>query len=181
MPLEQKFQRVEPGSPNQCQAIAGQGQCHFAAVPGFKFCPMHHGQEQASDRRAKLHQYRMGKWQARVEEFETHENVKSLRSEVGVLKMLLEETVSKCESSMDLLMASSKISDIIDKIHRLVPTMQKMEQNAGITLDKNAVLQLADVIVTIMADYIEDGDDKALAADRIIQAIVEAKPAATTE
>ncbi len=178
MPLEQKLERCEPGDPGQCQAVAGQGQCHYLAVPGFKFCRMHHGREQSAAKIKSLHQYRMGKWQARVEEFETHESVKSLRSEVGVLKMLLEETVARCESHVELLMASSKIGELVDKIHRLVPTMEKMEQNAGITLDKNAVLQLADVFAAIIGEYVDDEDSKMEIADRIISAVVDAKPAA---
>lgn len=176
MPLEQKLNRCEPGSPNQCEAIIATGQCHYQVVPGFKFCPMHAGQSIAAAKRASKSAYEFGKWQAQIEKFTEHESIKSLRAEVGVLSMLLSNVVSMCEDNHALLLNSSKIGEIVDKIHRLKPTMEKMEANAGITLDKDAVLQLADVIVTIISDFIEDPDDKTMVADRIIQAIVEAKP-----
>jgi len=175
---EAKLERCEPDNPKRCQAVCGgaTGQCPYLAVPGFKHCKMHHGQELSSQRKAQKHQYNLGKWQARIEEFEGHEQIRSLRSEIGITKMVLEAVVNKCEDAHELMMNSSKISELVSKIEKLVPLMQKMEDHAGITLDKAAVLQLADTIAAIMADYLEDPDDKAECADRIISAIVEAEP-----
>jgi hypothetical protein len=174
---ETKLERCEADNPKRCQAVsAGVGQCPYLAVPGFQYCKMHHGQEHAAARRKEKHQYNLGKWQARIEEFEDHEQIKSLRSEIGITKMVLEAVVNKCEDAHDLMINSSKISELVSKIEKLVPLMQKMEDHAGITLDKAAVLQLADRIAAIMADYLEDPDHKAECADRIISAIVDAEP-----
>lgn len=176
--MASKLIRCEADSPDRCQGmLLGQhSQCPYTKVPGFDFCPMHAGAGIAADRKARLKHYQLGKWQARVEEFRSHEEMRNLRSEIGILQMTLETVINQCQDEHDLIMSSDKINSIVARIEKLIPLCAKMEEQAGITLDKNAVLQLADTIVQIMGDYLEDPDSKMELADRIISAVVDARP-----
>lgn len=173
--LDNKFTRCEPDDPSRCQSIVTAGQCPFKATPGFNFCPMHTGRGVSEARKSELKMYRLGKWQARVEEFNSHPELKTVRNEVGIMRVLLEEILGKCTDSHELMCNSNKICEVVGKIERLVPLMQKLEDSSGITLDKNAVLQLADVIAAIIGDYVESSDAKAEVADKIITAIVDCR------
>lgn len=176
--MEKVYERCEPDDPLRCQGVlkAGGTQCHYKRVPGFDFCPMHTGAGIAADRKDRLAHYKLGKWQARVEDFKNHEELRTMRSEIGILQMTLEVIVNQCEDAHDLMINSDKINAVIARIEKLIPICAKMEENAGITLDKNAVLQLADVIAVIIGDYVSDSDAKTEVADRIISAIVQAQP-----
>lgn len=171
MPVESKFVRVEADDPRRCQGIYRNGQCPYKAVEGGTNCPMHAGPSQAT---AKSEQnkriYRLSKWQNRVGELADHEQVKGLREEIGVLRVLLEETMSLCHDSTTLLMYSNRISDLATRIEKLVNSCHRLEQSSGLLLDKSAALNIGAQIVEIVSRYVSNEE----ALDSIGQGIVDA-------
>jgi hypothetical protein len=176
--IENKYERCsEPDDPNRCQARGGEGQCPFKAIPGAINCARHQGDNQFKKEQEKQKDmYRLAKWQARVAEFSEHDEVKSLRSEIGIARMLLEETVVRCKDSNELLMYSSKISDLVCKLEKLVSSCHRLEASTGMLLDKTAAIHLASVIVTIIGDYVPDPDVIDKISNEIVLAIVTKAP-----
>lgn len=171
--IDNKYTRSEPDDPNRCQSGGKQGQCPYLAVANSTYCARHTGhQQQKSENEKQKNMYRLAKWQARVAEFAADDNVKSLREEIGIVRMLMEETVVRCNDSNDLLMYSSKISDLATRLEKLVTSCHRLEASTGMLLDKSAAIHLASVIVTIIAEYVTDADAIDKISNEIVLAIV---------
>jgi hypothetical protein len=178
MAVESKFERVEADSPLRCQGkSATHGQCPFKRCENSQYCPMHGGMigvRKAEEERKRL--YRLGKYQTRVNEIADHDQTKSLREEIGITRMVLEEIVSACNDGNDIIFASSKISDLVTKIEKLVSSCHRLEESTGVLLDKSAALHLASVMVGIIGKYVEDSDAIERISQEIAEAIAGAKP-----
>ncbi len=103
-----------------------------------------------------LRNYRLGKWKARVGEFADSQGLKSLREEIGILRVILEEMMNQCNDATELLLFSVRMADLVMKIEKLVASCDKMEGKMGLLLSKDSVLQLASEFVEIINGEIED-------------------------
>lgn len=158
--------------PNRCQGNNKVGQCSFLAVPGSNMCPKHDLHNIARQRNADKRNYRLTKWQARMEEFADSDKVKSLREEIGILRILLEENMNRCQSAMDIVLYSGKISDLVVKIEKLVASCHRLEQSTGLLLDKSAVINLSNTIITIIANNVKDDAILSVVSDQILDAVL---------
>jgi len=171
MPIEHKLTRCEATDPHRCQATGQHGQCPYLAIPDFSFCQRHVGVSVAADAKRRSNQYRLQIWQKRLDEFAESDNVKSLRDEIGILRILMEEILNKCTDSNQLLIYSSKISDLAIKIEKLVTSCHRLEARMGMLLDKSAALSLAGQIVDIIGQHVSDPDTIDSISSGIISAL----------
>ncbi len=172
MAEEADYQRVADDAPNRCQGITGKGQCQMAAMPGHSRCRIHGGAMHGQAKK-EIRNYRLGKHQARVEEFADNDKVKSLREEIGIIRMVLEEVVNKCNEAIDLQINAGRIMSLVAQVNVLVTSCHKLEASTGLLLDKTQILQLADVLTAIMARYVEDEAALDLVAQEITFAIMD--------
>jgi hypothetical protein len=157
MAIDNKFERVEANDPNRCQATNAHGQCPYKSGEHSSYCSMHGDNKAAEAHRKKLlNMYHLSKWQNRVDEFSEHDNVKSLRSEIGIARMVMETILNQCNDKSDLLLYSGRIMEMLTKIQGLIVSCHKLESNLGQLLDKASALNLASQIVTIVAEEIND-------------------------
>jgi hypothetical protein len=172
--------RLEPDDPNRCQGTAGNFQCHHPKVAGSNFCQYH---ASARDRGQVVvkstRQYRLAKWQARLSEFAEHPEIKSLREEIGIARITLEEIINQCHSPQQLVMASQRVSDLVTRIEKLVSACHRLEERTGAVLDKTAAIQLANRIISVIADHVENADVLEKVADELIKAVINEKPSGT--
>jgi hypothetical protein len=157
--IEKKLERVEaPNDPNRCQSSGAGGQCPYKAQPGSQFCHRHSGSEQSHQRREKVRMYRLNQYQARVNEISDNDQIKSLREEIGILRMTLETVINSCKSEAELIIYSGRISDMVVKIEKLVNTCQRLEISTGEMMDKTKALTLAGTIVSIIGKYVTNAE-----------------------
>lgn len=97
-------------------------------------------------------QYKLLKWQERVSQFAEHSEAKNLRDEIGILRMMLEERLNMCTDSQELMMHSSVISSLVEKIERTVLSCHKLEDSMGSLLDKSILIQFADRVISIVSE-----------------------------
>lgn len=177
MAIDNKFKRCEPDDPKRCQAVCKSGQCPYFAMEGSKNCPMHSGSAQQNfNNQEAVRLYRLTQWRDRVNEHADHDKVKSLREEIGILRVVLEQVINGCKNNIDLLMNSNKISDLIIKIEKLVSSCHRLEQSTGMLLDRQAALHMASVIVTIIADHVEDPEAVDIISNEIMRTILQPTP-----
>lgn len=177
MPIVSKFTRWEAAEHHpseRCESTVANGQCPFLAVPETKTCPMHGANKSQQvlleeTRRA----YRLRKWQDRIADFADDEQIISLREEIGILRMVMEEMLNKCEDSQDLLMMSHRIADTALKIERLITTCEKIERRTGAMLSKRSIIQLASRFVEIINNHVEDPDILEQISDEMVRATKE--------
>lgn len=145
-----------PADPDRCQGITAMGQCqNKVSVPGGKYCSMHGGAiELRAQEKANLNRYRLSKFQSQYEKHLSQPEVKSLRDEIAILRMMLEERLNSCTGSSDLVIASGPISDLIGKIEKVVVSCHKLELAADQMLDKARLFQIADQVVKAVGKYI---------------------------
>jgi hypothetical protein len=158
--LQNKFERCEPDDPNRCQASGKQGQCPYKAeqkVDGtyFSHCIRHNASRRREDENKRMRNFRLGLFQQRMEEFADNDQVKSLREEIGITRLLLEEIIRTCQDSTQLVMASNKIADLVLKIEKLVTSCHRLEKSSGMLLDKATIQRLADSIINIISGHVE--------------------------
>lgn len=165
------YKRVEPDDPTCCQGVNKNGPCNLQAIEGQRFCRMHFGIGHKQAEKTAARNYRLNVYQHRINEFADNDQVKSLREEVGVLRMLLEETINKCKNDTELLLYSNKIADLVIKIEKLVASCHKLELSSGSLLDRNTVMIIADVVIQIVGEVIPPDKINEVSA-RIMDSIV---------
>ena len=161
----------EDNDADRCQAvIKSQGQCRNVQHPESEYCLAHGGNMagQALEKE-RISSYRLSKWQARLERQSQHPGVKNLRDEIGILRMIMEETLNRCENDFDLITQSQKISDLAMKITAVVEKCHRLEGSMGQLLDKTTILRLAGQFIDIITS--EDLPEATL--DRIASKIME--------
>jgi hypothetical protein len=180
--IENKYTIVEPDSPARCQGNIKTGQCPYGAVVGSKFCPRHgSNMDTQVIKETNLKNYRLNKWNTQLTEKTDSSKIKSLRDEIGILRILMEETLNKCHDSNDLLMYSNKISDLALKIEKLVTSCDKLETKLGLLMDKTQALQFANEIISVITKHIKDEDMLVQIAKEISNIMEATRPAPKDE
>lgn len=160
--IEHKFERWNVGKhhPNErCISSNPNGQCPYVKQNETNYCVRHGANKGLQAKQAEVQRnYRLKRWQDRVNDFADNDGIKSLREEVGILRILLEEMMNACKTSMDLLLYSSKMSDLVMKIEKLVTSCDRLENRMGILLSKDSVLHLASIYVQIINNHVTDPD-----------------------
>ncbi len=160
--IENKLVRwsVAKYHPNErCISSNHNGQCPYIKQNETEYCVRHGANKGKEGRAAEVQRnYRLKRWKDRVGEFADNDGIKSLREEVGILRLILEEMMNACETSMDLLLYSNKMSDLVTKIEKLVTSCDKLENRMGILLSKDSVLHLASIYVQIINNHVSDPD-----------------------
>lgn len=174
--MAEDIQRVPyPEHPRRCQGIARGDQCMFFALPDVANCIMHGGNKQVASREAaSLRNYHLTRFHAELQRHSSSDNIKSLRDEIGILRMMMETRLNKCNDDMDLMLQSGPISDLVLKIDKLVTSCHKLEGSMGELLDKTAILQFANTVTAIISEEITDAAAMNRIADKIIGAMHQA-------
>jgi len=158
-----KFERCEPEDPDRCQAVGKSDQCPYKSMDGSKFCPRHGGNKAGNkEEKVQLRNLRITRayrYAERAKELGDSEHIKSVRDEIAILRLLLEERLEVCHVPADLLLASPVISDLILKIEKLVSSAHRLESNLGELLDKAAVVQLTGELIEIISKGLQELTD----------------------
>jgi hypothetical protein len=154
----------------RCEGYSAAGPCPYKHVNGSKYCPRHGGNKAIeAQQKEAARNYRLTRWKQRINELADSDGIKSLREEVGILRMLLEEMLNQCNDSVDLLLYSHKISDLVLKIERLVVSCDKLENRMGLLLGKGSILHLAQQYVEVITENVSDPEVIERISEKIIQ------------
>lgn len=162
-----------PDDPNRCQAVMGGGdQCNNASAPHSTFC-MAHGGNRGREAVAKeaTRNYRKSKWQTRINEHADSAIIKSLREEIGILRIIMEERLALCKTDMDIILYSGPITDLVMKIEHLVSSCHKLEDKLKIVVDRAQLLQFASMVINIVGNHVSDESLLEAIGDEILAAV----------
>jgi hypothetical protein len=170
---EKHYQRIEHEfDPERCKSTitigSNQKQCNFKRVQGSDYCQIHGGNKVTeSIEKNNLKMYRLTKWQARLAEFSSSSELKSLTNEIGILRICLEEMLNQCNSATILICYSDKISSLATNIEKLVNSCHKLDLSLGQYLDQTQAINLVETIITIINsnNHIAGADKESLASD----------------
>jgi len=120
-------------------------------------------------------------WQDRCQEFADDSEIKSLRGELAISRMTLEEIIKSCKTPNELLLMSGKITLMVEQIRKLVVSCQNLEGQLGVMLDKNQVMKLGAQLVEIIGNYVKDPATIDKLSLEIGTAILEMSPSTEVE
>ena len=157
--------------PDRCEGVGRKGgQCLFKRCAPSKFC-MRHGASQRfiAEKKERHRNYHLTKFRARINELADSPEIKSLREEIGIIRMMIETILNKCQDENDLIMFAGKLQHMIQQAQKLVESCHRLEERTGVLLDKQSILVVCDSLVKIIAIHVEDPD----ALDRIAEQMVD--------
>jgi len=144
--------------PLRCQNINAAGNpCLNKALPGCKNCSACGGAvEIRAQENQRVRTYRLAKFQARMDELVEHPHIKSLRDEIAILRIMLEERLNSLNTPIEIMAHTHTIADLISKIEKTVTSCHKLEKSMGEYLDKNTIIQLGMEMVQIITKHVDD-------------------------
>lgn len=155
----QNYQRkkVASDSPERCKGTTGTEQCYFNSIPGTQYCDYHAniGTKQKM-KKAILRNYNLTKWEGRIGDKADNPTIKSLREEIGILRVIIEERLRACHTENDLLINSGAISNLIMQVEKLVRSCNHIEHSLGQYIDKTQAYALIQGVLEIVTKYVED-------------------------
>lgn len=148
------------------------GQCSRDAITGTTRCAIH----AVTD--SEKHEKRMylllnQKYRERHSDLSDHKDIRSIREEVGIARMLLEERLNSINCEADLIASCSGINTLLLTIEKLTNSCLKLDQSVGNLLSKPALLKVASDIVQIVLEEVSTLPDHELVVDKISERILQ--------
>lgn len=165
------FIRVEPDDPSRCQANGAYGQCPFKALDGGNYCPRHGNNQIAAKKQREHRNYNLHRIRADMEKKIDSPEIKSLREEIALIRLILEKIVNRCEDDADLMLESDKIGELVSKVQTLVTSCHKIEISSQHLLDRNAIINIATNLIEVIVKHVKDPDIIDLISEEIPQVI----------
>lgn len=171
-PFLDPYTRVPQGHERQCQAVGKIGQCRLVSVTGSDKCIAHGGFHQAkSVKEQAMRHYLAAQWRATVGDMADSDDLKSLKTEIGILRMILIKIMNSCKTDQDLMMRSGTISDLVVKVQKVVESCHRLDQAWGQLLDKTQLAVFGQTIITLVAQFIHDPEVLQQFAAALVQEI----------
>ena len=163
----------DPTDPNRCQAVTANGQCTNTTTPHSNYCAIHGGNKaEVREQKTRLRNYQLQQYRQRTAELSSSNEIKSLRDEIGILRMMLEQRINSCSTDSDLMVAAPAIGDMVMKVERLVTSCHKLEGQLGNHLDKQVLISFAQQVIQCISNHVEP-DIAGVIADEIIKIMAE--------
>ena len=147
-------------------------QCNHKSHGLSNYCTHHGGTNDNSLKQSKAaNVYKLQIFQARVDQFATDPNIKNLRNEIAILRLLIETRINKCNDEYDLMLQSAAIATLVTQANSLVTSCHRIETLTGHLLDKQSLAEFAIQVVEIITNEVEPEQ-----ADKIADMIIKAMP-----
>lgn len=143
---------TDPADPTRCKGASNDGQCRNVAEEGSDYCRAHGGRVEDSRR---LYLLQKAKYRQRLAQLKDHEEIKSLREEIALCRMMIEERLNMVKTDTELLAAYSTVNSLLLTMERLIKTSHQIEQNLGALLAKPTVILLGQSIVQILIEELK--------------------------
>jgi hypothetical protein len=162
----------DPADPSRCKQSIGDMQCLDRSEPGSEFCRVHRGIDRTNEQSTRLYLLAKADEQARLHKFADHEEIRSLREEIALARMLVEKRWNIVKNDNDLISACGSLNTLLLTIERLVKSAHTIEQNLGILLSKSAVMALGQTICRIIVEELDGIENYEAVVDSITQRIL---------
>ena len=91
----------------------------------------------------------------RLAELSGHEQIKSLREEIGLVRMLIEKHLNAAQGNLELLTSCGSSNQLIVTLTKLVKECHALEQSCGELLSKQTVYRLAQTMCEIVMEELQ--------------------------
>lgn len=157
----------------RCHHSGPRGQCPYQAIDSSHYCEKHTNEER------RIMNYRIDDPELR-ERLSHHGalSIETVRDEVALMRALMEERINLAKTPAEKIAAFNVVTPAINALDKLVNSIQKLELNASLSLEKGAARKLAEDIGKILIEELRDVPDRDNIIDRVSRRIAEAVMAA---
>jgi hypothetical protein len=164
----------DPADPQRCQSVTSIGQCDRVSSEGSDHCEVHC--KHKIERKQRLQHYWLSnpELQDNLNRHAAVEEVRSLREEIHLARMMVETRLNLVEDGDrgDMLAAFSNVNTYLQTIEKLVSSCHRMEVALGNLLSKASIFVLGQEIVNILIDELQHVDGYEEIVDRISEKVI---------
>lgn len=185
--MTQHLKPCEPNDELRCKGVGSgaEGQCRYLSYKGLiregiieetsyngiDLCPKHGGRSEKAAENRQFQQYLLAKYQAQLDGFAQSEKIKDLRSEVGLLRLLVQNILDRVQKPDDLLLFTPKIADLVQRVEKTVTSLDRLELRMGELLSKGALMTFVVELTDVIRTHIEDADILEAISKEILSAV----------
>ena len=163
---------TDVADPRRCKASNPAGQCMNVAEEGTDYCRVHAGSYQPPEK--GLRQYLLARAQdrARLATFAEHDDIKSLRDEIALTRMMIEGLWNSAQSDVERMAVYGRVNSHIITLERLVKTCNQIEERLGNLLAKPTLLRVGQQICQKLVDRLAGLPNYEQLVDTLIRDVV---------
>jgi hypothetical protein len=160
---------MNANDPDRCQWIREDGQCPHEAIDGSPFCKSH-----TSVKVDPLKHYMLTNQVVRggAERHNAVDEIKSLREEIALTRAMIETRLNMTDGEADFISSMGIVHQYLATVEKLVTSCHRMDTNLGNLLNKSSILNLAQELVTVISEELEDVPGRDEIIDRISEKII---------
>ena len=158
---------ADPADPRRCKFSYPHEQCWHEAEPGCDNCLVHGGKSKANAEATRLYHLVDVDNRRRLAELAGHDNIKSLREEIGLLRILIEKTMNAAKSDAELFSSGASLNNMFITSQKLIKSCHELEQSTGELLSKQTVHRLAQKMCEIVLEELQGIEGYEEIIDRI--------------
>ena len=146
---------TDPADPSRCKSPDRDGQCWHVAEPGNNYCRKHGGTDKETAEQIRQYHLTDARLRQRLSQKTDHDKITSLREEIGLTRILIEELMNSCKSDTERLAQTGTFNQLAMTLERLIKTSHQMEQSLGLLLSKPTIVVLGQDIIRILIDELQ--------------------------
>ncbi len=175
-------EKAHADDPKRCQGVTSFGQCNNLADGDSKFCSIHGANTAYKAETRKTERYLIEEQQLRSSYLRQRDDVNYLdmRDEILLLQALLERRLNQIQTDADCMLAIGPVTQITARLESMKVALLKINQQLGLVIGKDHLLQLARSIADILDEELDGIDNKEERLESISVRIVDAIDAAGT-
>lgn len=144
--------------PRRCHNVIAGRQCPHVSIEGTHLCERHTSGNKRSARDPLSNYQFSSQFHVKIKDFAECEDIKSLRGEIGVLRLMLQSVINNCKNEDELSLQADRITRLVGEINKCVINCQKLEESTGQLLDKTVVINIGGMIVGVIDKYVDNKD-----------------------
>jgi len=132
-------------------------------APGCDHCAIHGAKQQMAKQGQKaLQNFRITMWKADAVEGLNSPDLKSLREEIVLVRIMVTQKWEACKddqgnpSAAKLMLASGAITGMLVQLGKLVESCHKIEAATGFLVDKTDLMRVMGTILQILGEEVKD-------------------------
>ncbi len=150
------MQRVtDLADPRRCKGSIREGQCLNVAADGSDYCLCHNGVDRGPARRLRKYLLASAEDQGLLAKYADDDELKSLREEIALVRMMMQNTLASAQADVDKINAYSKVNTFLLTLERLMKTCHSLEQSLGQLVGKPALIRLGQQLCQIVVSRLE--------------------------
>ena len=149
----------------QCVYTTPSGQCPRSATGDGQYCTQHTQRR----RKGKKRNYLLTNpiLRASIQRQDTLDELKSLRDEIMLARALVETRLNLADNDAEIVAAMPLVQSYLATIEKLVSTCQRMEVSIGELLSKASLLAIAQEIVAVLNETLDQLPNKEEIVDQV--------------